>query len=491
MIKALLTRRGVFVFFLVYALVFIAIRFLTAPALGVDADLELLFSQNWALGYSDRQPPLYTWLLAALQTLTGPGLQAVLILKYALWGGTVMLYADWARRVLNSEKWGAASALSLLGLYQLGWNVHEGVTHTLVLMLSCAATLWFWQRLAERKSWGDYVGLGLAVGCGFLSKYGYAALLVSLLSASAFRTQYRSVLLDGRLALSLGIGAVLAGPSAFWVFFGEDLSLSRVFANTMQVSHDDSRGDPFSAFWSMVLAMLGFMAPYLLILRFMVPFGKPWSERTTTSGVKLARDIALVSTGLLVIGVLFPGVAGYKERWMHPFMFTIPLYIVAAFRDAEPGKLRLKVAAWTWVVLVGVVMLGRVATNLGGAPLCGSCRLLIPYAPLVQTLRTVGLEKNALVLSNDTFTVANLRSAFPEAMYVSLAVPNFLPQGIEKAENCIMVMKDPQGDVGGQKVTAIWRKMWNGEVRTSTWSITKQGSPKDCLAMIKQRIVND
>ena len=42
-----------------------------------------------------------------------------------------------------------------LMLYQVGWNMHEGVTQTVMLMCMVAASTWCFMRLAERGMTGS------------------------------------------------------------------------------------------------------------------------------------------------------------------------------------------------------------------------------------------------------------------------------------------------------------------------------------------------
>jgi hypothetical protein len=60
------------------------LRLALSPTLGMDDAEQILFAQQFALGYRFRQPPLFTWLLLPLVEIFGPGLLAVSVLRYLL-----------------------------------------------------------------------------------------------------------------------------------------------------------------------------------------------------------------------------------------------------------------------------------------------------------------------------------------------------------------------------------------------------------------------
>src|SRR5262249_29150110 len=49
-------------------------------------------------------------------------------------------------------------------LFQFAWNLHEGVTHSMVLTCAVAASLWALMRITENGRASDYLLFGLIVG---------------------------------------------------------------------------------------------------------------------------------------------------------------------------------------------------------------------------------------------------------------------------------------------------------------------------------------
>src|SRR5262249_54999203 len=121
-----------------------------------------------------RQPPLYERLLWSVQQLTGPTLPSFLPIKYGLLTGTVAFLYLAATRIFRERGFAILAGLLPLLLFQFAWNLHEGVTHSMVLTCAVAASLWALMRIKENGRASDYLLFGLIVGLGLISKWGFA-----------------------------------------------------------------------------------------------------------------------------------------------------------------------------------------------------------------------------------------------------------------------------------------------------------------------------
>lgn len=108
-------------------------RFASSQTVGIDDAFENPLTQTLAWGYEARPPPLYTWLLWAAQRVGGYGLGPFPVIKYALLAVIALSVHTVACRATTDAPLAALAAFSMSALYQNGWNVHEGVTHTVVL----------------------------------------------------------------------------------------------------------------------------------------------------------------------------------------------------------------------------------------------------------------------------------------------------------------------------------------------------------------------
>ena len=89
----ILTARGVAAFWLIWCAAFVLMLWAVSPARTLqDALAAELLQGHLAGGYQLRNPPLYEWLLWALQQLVGSGSLSYLMLRYALIAATGLLF---------------------------------------------------------------------------------------------------------------------------------------------------------------------------------------------------------------------------------------------------------------------------------------------------------------------------------------------------------------------------------------------------------------
>ncbi len=146
---------------LLYGLLHAVLRLALSTNLPQDDVTANILAQTLEPGYLPRQPPLYEWLLWTVQRVTGPTLPSFLFLKYALLTATLGFLYLIGLRIFTERKWAVLGALSPLLLFQIGWNLHEGVTHTMVMMCAVAASFWAFIRVVERGRVPDYILFGV------------------------------------------------------------------------------------------------------------------------------------------------------------------------------------------------------------------------------------------------------------------------------------------------------------------------------------------
>ena len=89
----ILTARGVTAFWLTWCAAFVLMLWAVSPARTLqDALAAELLQGHLAGGYQLRNPPLYEWLLWALQQLVGSGPLSYLMLRYALIAAIGLLF---------------------------------------------------------------------------------------------------------------------------------------------------------------------------------------------------------------------------------------------------------------------------------------------------------------------------------------------------------------------------------------------------------------
>src|SRR5215210_1586738 len=119
-----LSRRGVVVYWLSVAVLFGFARLAVSRTLSFDEARSVEMAQEFAAGYTVRQPPLYDQLSWLLAQAFGPGAASQLTLRFtliALIGWLAFLAAE---RATGSERFAAAASLFLSLHSYFGWSFH-------------------------------------------------------------------------------------------------------------------------------------------------------------------------------------------------------------------------------------------------------------------------------------------------------------------------------------------------------------------------------
>ncbi|HET6522488.1 MAG TPA: hypothetical protein VFG47_22085, partial [Geminicoccaceae bacterium] len=154
---------------------------------------------------------------------------------------------------------------------------------------------------------------------------------------------------------------------------------------------------------------------------------------------------ALIALTLGLHWLLVPtlGAVTFTERWMHPALMVLPVFLFALVERGRPGPRAIAVYLAVVAVFVAAALGARVVRYGLGADHCGKCRELVPFDRLAAQLRAAGFERGTIVA--DGFHVGgNLRVAFPDSRVIDPAYP---PEVWPEASGA--------GD-GGQCLAAWW-----------------------------------
>jgi 4-amino-4-deoxy-L-arabinose transferase-like glycosyltransferase len=214
----MLTTRGVAAFWLLWCLAFVLMLWAVSPGRTLqDALAAELLQGHLAGGYQLRNPPLYEWLLWAVQLVFGPGPLSYLILRYSLIAATGILFTVALLRTVASARLAAAFSLSLLLLFWFGWEIHHSVSHTLALLAASLALFIAALSYAERPTAGRALLLGLIIGIGLMAKWSFLLVVLSLGVALAVTPETRRIYCEPRTLLVLAGAALPILPFALWL----------------------------------------------------------------------------------------------------------------------------------------------------------------------------------------------------------------------------------------------------------------------------------
>ncbi len=401
-----------------------------SPVLGTDDMFENVFVQVLQAGYQLRQPPLYEWLLWSVQQFTGPTIWSFLIVKYgALTLAAVFLLLT-ARRVIVAPALAAIAVFSYSLFYQIGWNLHEGVTHTAILVAACSMTAWAFLRVLEIGRMVDYGLLGLAFGLGMLSKHSYPLFPLAFFIAILIAPNLRKKLRLGGLLFSLLTLFLVYAPFLIWILTRDSSLAQATGAILVEGSSQPHWSRTLTGLSRLLWSLIGFSAPLipLVVLIFFPQIrqnpaadSRAWSidglERAELRSL-LGRTV-LIMIVLAAIGIIASGATYVKERHMHPLLLLAPVWLFARIERARISPVRLRLFVVLVCIVAATAFLARVPGLL--APdriMCGGqCRHMKPYEDLAEGLSFIDPSQVTFVAS-DPYTGGNLRVLFPDARIV-------------------------------------------------------------------------
>lgn len=374
-----------------------------------DGAEQLLYTQSFEWGYGRSQPPLYTWLLIAVQQLFGVTQFSENLLKFSLIFIFVLLMWRIGLKLGLRPPAAVTLAVSPFLIVEIAWEVQRNYSHTILLLaLTAAFALAYLQALAERSMRG-YVVLGTLLGLMLLTKYNAALFVVALVVADLAAMRRQGVFWTAKALLIPVVAAVLAAPHAVWALDHLDHVLA--LQGRFKMVADDRAGVLARGLLSYALACISILGiPLLMML-----LHRGWIAIAAIShGRKRAFVLwFLLSVAFGLILVLVSGATNVNVRWMLPLAIAALPVLCGFVADADPRASRhIRTLA---IVMALIATPGQWIESLRDA------RKNYNYDELLQTAaQSTGATE---FLINDYAVLANLRLYDSDARIVHQIMP--------------------------------------------------------------------
>ena len=206
------TRRTVMLIALL--LVFRVVMLLVNPTgLHGDEAQYWAWSREPAFGYYSK-PPGIAWVIAATTAVFGHDEWAVRLASPLLHTGSAVFTALTARRLWGAKAgWLAAASYALMPGVSLSASL---ISTDALLLFFVTIAVFAWVRLRESRSWTDALLLGVAVGCGMMSKYAMMFVLPALVGAVLLEPRTRAALLGWKGLASACVAGLILLPNLIW-----------------------------------------------------------------------------------------------------------------------------------------------------------------------------------------------------------------------------------------------------------------------------------
>lgn len=394
-----------------YYALHVAARVAISPALELDEAEQTLYSQRWALGY-DEQPPLYTWLQAAVFAVLGVNVLALSLLKHALLAAAHLgLYA--AGRAVANPVVGMIASASLFLIPHFGWETPRDLTNSVLAIAATAGAVWMLVRAVESGRAADYLALGLVLGVGLLAKYNMAAVALAALAAG-LRWHPNGIRAGSRAAgLAGGVALLMLAVPAGW-----HLAHWTTLMTDSRKLHQGEVGGPLVDALAGVAAFAQSAAALCLLLAVVWLIARRWQQPVLRVPDRRRAAIGWLfwgAVGISIVAVLASAATAVRERWLLPIAVVAAAWAALTF-GLGLGRRGRAVLAGTGGVL-GLLFLVATPLQVVLAPVLRDkpTRLNEPYDLVAERLLWDG-PAPALVLTDDDHVGGVLRVVLPGAL---------------------------------------------------------------------------
>ncbi len=324
------------------------IPFLCNTCLPLDTIEASMWGSQWAWGY-DKHPPLSGWAAHAAALLAGDlGIYCLAQLCVVTAGLGIYRLA----RLLTLDT--KAAFLAVLSLDLLFYYQYAAVEFNVnILQMPFWAWGWFFGLDAlQNKRYASWLGLGVCIGLGALTKYIAVFMLVPLFAAWWQRGELKTVLKSPGLYVAGAASILLFLPHLIWMMNHEWIT----------ITYGLSRGgDEPAAWWQhlwhpveFILGQATIMAPALIIALVCMKSGASITKPIRGTGALFFGAFAFIALFSLITGM------APVTMWAAPMPLAIGVWLVSRYGIAEHPRFLYRMVGVTAVfyVVAYVVVFG-------------------------------------------------------------------------------------------------------------------------------------
>jgi 4-amino-4-deoxy-L-arabinose transferase-like glycosyltransferase len=408
------TQHGFLVALVAYFLLQIAIRVAQGGSVEMDEAEQIFYAQHFRLGY-DNQPPLYTWVQAAVFQAVGVNHFGLALIKNVFMFILYLSVFQAARPLLGTLGAWAVGA-SLLMVIPLSWEAQIDRTHSILATAVAAAALRAYYALLRQPTKWRRALLGLLFALGMQSKYNFIIFIAGLAAASLMVREHRATIWSRDCWITVAVAALCLLPHATWFF----LQFDTATAETLRKMRD--QGSPTSYSFNLLNGYKNF---FLSIASFITPLWIPlafaWRARKYPAPVARSADARfffwLYTAGLACIAalVLTGGLVHIKSRWLQPLLFSFPLAFFVFFPPKSAlvyRRILVTMGVFGVVLVASLAFRPQLQAAVGRHP-----RIFQPYEELASDIERRFPGAQAFVVQ-DRFVGGNVQLQFPQAQTV-------------------------------------------------------------------------
>lgn len=393
--------------FAIFALVLITL-FRIAVLFWADQDLFFDEAQYWfwstdIVGGYFSKPPGIAVTIAATNAICGTGEACTRVGAPVLYGLAGLFLGLLALRMAGAF---AGIAAILLFATLPGVTFAAQIISTDAPLMACwAASLLFYHRYLQSRSWGDALVLGILIGLGFLSKYAMVYFGLCLAMHALVERQIFDRLKDVRLWAAFAVAIVVFSPNIFWNLENGSVTLSHT-ANNARWGGALLNFDELATF---IGAQIGIIGPVLALV---VVIGFCRHVRSLTADERFAMTFAVpIMATMSAQALISRANANWAALSFLGFVLLACLFL-ARWKESVrwSGKRVLAIALATHLIgLVGLSVLVVNAANWSMYVSHSPFKRVLGWTDVMDKVRVVALEQSVRsVVSNSRVVTAQL-----------------------------------------------------------------------------------
>ena len=385
------TDHGLLLGLLAFASLWLMALILPRHTPPLDNVEQWVWAQGFAWGYY-KHPPLPTWLAMVVQTVAGRSPVWISIMGAACMVSALVLYA----RLLSVLRGRAFAHLAVLAALCITYSTLrlDFYNHNTVMMPLMAGIAWLMWRVAIAPSGWKWLGIGLLVGLGMLTKYQFALVgaCVALWWLRIGGWRVRAHLLGALLAAFAATLVFL--PHVAWLIASDWAPLDYASHSSLGAYLPLESRPGHVALW--VLDWLGnrLLPAWLLLAAAWLSWRKA-PRRPAEDDDRLGRDLLLVMgwlpMALMAALGLLTGMR-LQFKWSTAFLlWTIPavMVVIPAFsRSLKPLPWRAPLIVGMFVLLQIVLLALQAKASRPCSPESSCPWSQRPFAEAAQTVDT-------------------------------------------------------------------------------------------------------
>ena len=314
-----------YAFLIAHIIIWTLIPSLTNKNLPLDTIEALAWGSNLDWGF-DKHPPMSAFIAEFFYKVFGSQDWAYYLLSQIFVITTFYIVFLISNEILRNKNLSIFSVLSLVGIYFYNFTTPEFNVNICQLPFWALTVLYSWKIYNNKKlNLKDSILLGVFAVAGFLSKYLFIYLLISIFFLFAYLILIKKDRkFDFKYLISIEVFLILLVPHIIWLFQNDFITILYAFDRTG--INQSGALDHFKFPILFLLKQVGILIPFILLVLLLI---QKFKYKFNFKDKKLIFLIFINFMPLLLI-FLTSLISGSKIRtmWMTPFYLFMGTFII-------------------------------------------------------------------------------------------------------------------------------------------------------------------